>query len=345
MRSLISQVVSRANTTQGTVEDYNNGYATVRLVDGGTRLSNIRVSGRVMIGDRVTVDYSQEKPVARKNAEAAQECANTLSLAMAPSRPPDWKINTVYDDEMPKFDINDETVDDDEWVPPEYDPETYKYDFNSPFGSGNWTIPVPPMANNLIAGQVRLNASQAFLIGAPKQYAPHYRRIGDLPWIVDYDYGSMWTASRYTNRYTGNLVYPSHNVAVVNAPGKYVCSLIIGFHVEDRPETEAGLGITLTTNGQSPNNQGGFGFNDHNMCRRWWGNPDNILVLSWASVGNLKYGTEIEPYVKFSGSTWNEAQTVQIAISEDGYYPIMRWARISPMIGLYADPDFPYMLG
>jgi len=59
LRRTIRNTIKRGNTVHGIVESYANGLATVKLSEGGSRLSNLStIGGTINVGDEVIVDYS-----------------------------------------------------------------------------------------------------------------------------------------------------------------------------------------------------------------------------------------------------------------------------------------------
>lgn len=82
MKSTIQRSVVGGSFTYGIVEAYNLGQATIRLAEGGARLTSLPVMSYVCAGLRVIVDYTNDVPsVRRAGTEAIARGSRPLPIA------------------------------------------------------------------------------------------------------------------------------------------------------------------------------------------------------------------------------------------------------------------------
>ena len=72
IKTIIRRTVDGGAYTYGIVESYVLGLATVRLAEGGARLTGIPVTSNVRAGDVVIVDYTSDVPSVRRNTGPAR---------------------------------------------------------------------------------------------------------------------------------------------------------------------------------------------------------------------------------------------------------------------------------
>lgn len=82
MKSAIQRSVVGGSFTYGVVEAYSLGLATIRLVEGGARLTSLPVASYVSAGLRIIVDYINDVPLVRKaGVEAITRGSRPLPIA------------------------------------------------------------------------------------------------------------------------------------------------------------------------------------------------------------------------------------------------------------------------
>ncbi len=82
MKPAIQRSIVGCSFTYGVVESYDLGLATVRLAEGGARLTSIPVTSYVEVGAVVIVDYTNDVPSTRRaGMEAITRSTSPLSVA------------------------------------------------------------------------------------------------------------------------------------------------------------------------------------------------------------------------------------------------------------------------
>ena len=94
IKAIIRRTVDGGAYTYGIVESYILGLATVRLAEGGARLTGIPVTSNVRAGDVVIVDYTSDVPSVRRNTVPARG-RRVRPLRIAPIVPQSFNIENT----------------------------------------------------------------------------------------------------------------------------------------------------------------------------------------------------------------------------------------------------------